>query len=75
MVGGSVSSSYHFAAKMAAVRIQVTCFRDDFGFGRAGRKAVGGQHGAVVRLVRGAEVGRHRERVVALSYAFSLSCQ
>ena len=48
---------------------------DDFGFWHVGYKAVGGKHGAVVRLVRGAVVGRHRERVVALSYAFSLSCQ
>ena len=37
---------------------------DDFGFGRVGRKAVGGQHGAVVRRVRGAEIGGHRERIV-----------
>ena len=36
---------------------------DDFGFGRVGRKAVGGQHGAVVHLVCGAEVGWHRGRV------------
>ena len=38
-------------------------------------KEAGKQRLSVIRLVRGAVVGRHRERVVALSYAFSLSCQ
>ena len=46
------------------VGVELEKVGDDFGFGRVGRKAVGGKHGAVVRLMRGAEVGRHRERVV-----------
>ena len=36
---------------------------DDFGFGRVGREAIGGKHGAIVRLVRGAEVGSKVHRV------------
>ena len=43
-------------------RVELEEVGDDFGFGRVGRKAVGGKYGAVVRLVRGAEIGRHRER-------------
>ena len=35
---------------------------DDFGFGGVGLEAVRGKNGAVVRLVCGTEVGRHRER-------------
>ena len=46
------------------VGVELEKVGDDFGFGRVGRKAVGGKYGAVVRLVCGAEVGRHRERVV-----------
>ena len=47
---------------------------DDFGFGRVGCKAVGGCHGAVVRLVCGAEVGWHCERVVEIGQRAIQTC-
>ena len=36
-------------------RIQIEKIRDDFGFGRVWGEAVGGENGAIVGLVRGAE--------------------
>ena len=48
------------------LRVEFEEVGDDFRLGRVGREAVGGQHSAVVRLVRGAEVGWHRERVVEI---------
>ena len=45
-------------------RIQPKEMRDDFGLGRIGLEAVGGENGAVVRRVRGTEIGRHRKRIV-----------
>ena len=44
--------------------IQLEKVRNDFGFGRVGREVVGDEDGTVVRRVCGAEVGRHRERIV-----------
>ena len=49
---------------MDSFRIQLEEVGDDFGFGRVGLEAIGGENGAVVRHVCGAKVGGHRERVV-----------
>ena len=35
---------------------------DNLGLRRVGGKSVGGENGSVVGSVRGAEIGRHRER-------------
>ncbi len=49
---------------MGALLIQSHQMRDEGGFGNVGRKTVGGKDGGVVRAVRPAEIGRHREGVV-----------
>ena len=54
-----ISASCHF-------RVEFEEVGDDFGFGRIGREAVGGKHGADVRLVRRAQVGRHRNFVIQI---------
>ena len=46
------------------VGVELEKVGDDFGFGRVGLEAVGGENGAVVRRVRGTEVGGHRQRIV-----------
>ena len=46
------------------LRVELEEVSDDFGFGRVGLKTVRGKHCAVVRLVRGAQVRRHRQRVI-----------
>ena len=68
------------------VGVELEKVGDDFGFGRIGRKAVGGEHGAVVRLVRGDELGeeihlvavhlrKRRIRVFGASIKDGLACQ